>query len=144
MTGVLDLVEAGGPGLALLDLFAGAEVALIIDAIVAGALPGTIHRCDGAVMASAAAHGQRHSGALSAHDCDLATVLALGRALFPEQWPGTVAIWGIEPASVRLGEGLSAPVAAALPALVARIHGELEASLTISSSVAEAPSKPVT
>ena len=122
----LELVEADGPGLALLDLLVGAAVALIVDAIATGAPPGTIHRLDGAALA--AANGQQR---LSSHHAGLATALALGRALFPEQWPSIVAIWGIEPASVRLGDPLSPPVAAALAKLVAHLHEELGSTSTI-------------
>lgn len=121
----LVVVEVGGPGVELLDLLAGAEVALIVDAIAAGAPPGTIHRLAGGALA--AGGEQQH---LSSHAGGLATALALGRALFPEQWPGMVAVLGVEPATVRLGDALSPPVAAALPALIARLHGELEATLT--------------
>lgn len=42
----IDVVESGEAGLALIELLAGYQVAVIVDAIHTGAPPGTVHRLD--------------------------------------------------------------------------------------------------
>jgi hydrogenase maturation protease len=61
---------------------------------------------------------------LSGHQLPLATTVALARAL---GWHGQGTFVGVGAASFELGGGLSAPVAAALPALTAAVEREVTA-----------------
>jgi hydrogenase maturation protease len=59
---------------------------------------------------------------LSGHQLPLATTVALARAL---GWHGLGTFLGVGARSFGLGEGLSEPVAAALPALTAAVEDEV-------------------
>ncbi len=61
---------------------------------------------------------------LSGHQLPLATTVALARAL---GWHGHGSFFGIAARSFELGEGLSEPVAAAMPALIAAVEHEITA-----------------
>jgi hydrogenase maturation protease len=126
----LELVESGCPGPGIIDLLRDCHVALIVDTIVGGASPGTIHHCDSDEL-GAAGHQRLRLATFSSHYAGLASAIAIGRVLFPDQLPPSVSIWGIEPESVRFGEGLSAPVAAALPALVSCVRHDLSTRIKL-------------
>ena len=94
--GVEVLVWSGDP-LGLLDRLTGVDRLLLVDAVVTGAPPGTIHRLlPDAPFATAPA--------ASSHGLGLAEALALGRAL--GRLPPHVEVWGVEGAAFDLGTGL--------------------------------------
>ncbi len=110
--GDVEVVPLPWAGFALLDVLAGRRRAALIDCLVTGDHPpGTVVRLDeGDVRGSVRLN--------SFHDVAFPTALALGREL---GWPmpEEIAIWAIEAAVVdRFGEGLSAPVAAAVSGVV--------------------------
>ena len=65
------------------------------------------------------------AGGLSPHDVGLRDLL--GAARFSGAWPQELVLHGIQPCSTAIGTQLSAPVAAALDALVDRIAAQLAA-----------------
>jgi len=89
----VDVVELGTAGLGLLDAVRGYDRLIIIDAIVTGAEPGTVHVLDGVDVARAS-----HLG--PGHDADLPTVLALGKKLAADQMPQDVIVVAVEAADV--------------------------------------------
>ena len=89
----MDVTEIGTAGLGLLDLVRGYERLILIDAIVSGAKPGTVHVLSGADVARAS-----HLG--PGHDADLPTVLALGEKLAADQMPQEVVVVAVEAADV--------------------------------------------
>lgn len=113
---VAEVVESSASGLALLEVLAGYDTAVVIDAIRSGRRPpGTIVEMDlrdvGRVVAP------------STHQAGLAELAAVAERLgltFPAS-TRVLAIEVVDP--FTLGAGLSAPVAAALPELVRRAHG---------------------
>lgn len=114
-----DVVESSASGLALLDLLAGYERVVIVDAIRTGRRPpGTVVQLDldrvGRVVAP------------STHQAGLAELAAVARGLglsFPER----TAVLAVEVADpFTLGAPLSAPVAAAIPELVRRVRELLQ------------------
>ncbi len=126
-------------GFALLDALVGRRRAALIDCLVSGAHPpGTVVRLDESDVSGSMRLDDWHRPDASArlagsvrlnsfHDIAFPVVLALGRDL---GWPmpEEIAIWAIEAAVVdRFGEGLSEPVAAALP----RVAGEVLRFLNI-------------
>ena len=120
----VEVVPLPWAGFALLDVLAGRRRAALIDCLVTGEQPpGTIVRLDeGDVRGSVRLN--------SFHDIAFPTALALGRDL---GWtmPEEIAIWAVEAAVVdRFGEGLSAPVAAA----VGRVVDEVLAFLSLPPS----------
>lgn len=68
--------ESDGDPAALLDAWAGARVALLIDAATGGAAPGTLHRFEASAdPLPAALHG------VSSHGLGVAEAIELGRVL---------------------------------------------------------------
>jgi hydrogenase maturation protease len=113
------VIEASLGGLNLLDLLAGYERVIIIDAIkTGGGRPGTIYRLDPSAITSI-----RHTG--SSHDINLVTALELGKKL-KLAMPSKIDIFGIEVAETeRFGESCTPVVAAAIPVCVDMILKEL-------------------
>jgi len=115
----IDVLEASVAGLDFLDLLAGYDRAIIIDAIQTGeGMPGQIYRLKSDALADT-----RHSG--TPHDVNLATALELGRKLslpLPQQ----ITIFAIETKDVTsFGEKCSPEVTKAVPACVEMIVQEL-------------------
>jgi hydrogenase maturation protease len=106
-----DVRVLGDDGFALLDALASVEAAILIDAVQSGAAPGTVHRFDAAAQALPPTLLR-----CSTHALGVAEAIELARAL--GQLPARLAVYGIEGADFGIGDGLSAPVAAAAAALV--------------------------
>ncbi|HYG60351.1 MAG TPA: hydrogenase maturation protease [Symbiobacteriaceae bacterium] len=115
------VVEAGCPGLGLLDLMAGARRAILVDAVVSGAAPGTIHRF------TLEALPPREMFPLSLHGVGAMDALELGRLAAADQLPGELVILGVEVADrTPFHRGLGPEVASALPELITAIWHELD------------------
>lgn len=103
--------------MSLLEAWAGAALAVVIDATVAGgSSPGRIRRCgpDDLVVA----HGRT-----SSHSLDLARAYALGQVL--ERVPSALVLFTVETGDVGYGVGLIPAVAAAVPKVVAMAAAEI-------------------
>ena len=112
-------VAGGTLGLALLPLVERAERVILIDAVRADGPPGTPVRLTGDDVAPAV------RDRLSPHQVGVADLL--GGAALLDRYPTEVVIVGVVPASVELAFERTPAVAAALPALVARVVAELAA-----------------
>jgi hydrogenase maturation protease len=99
-----------GDAVGLLDAWAGAGHAIVVDAAASGAPAGTIHRFDAA--APLPAHALRSS----THAFGVADAVELARSL--GRLPARLDVYAIEGADFTLGAGLSPPVAQAVAALV--------------------------
>ncbi|HEU5158399.1 MAG TPA: hydrogenase maturation protease [Streptosporangiaceae bacterium] len=105
------LAVCDGEPARLIGLWEDAGLAVVVDA-VRGDRPGRIHELDLDSVGG-------HHGNPSSHALGLEAAVELAAAL--ERLPGRLAIVAVEAADFRLGAGLSPPVAAALPALAARV-----------------------
>jgi hydrogenase maturation protease len=114
----IDVIETDGEAGKLMDLIDGAEVAVLVDACLSGAEPGTIHRLD-----AATAPLPRPMFAASSHAIGLTESIELARTL--GQLPRRCIIFAIEAAGFTLGAPLSAPVEAALGRVVPMILDEI-------------------
>ena len=115
----VEVVEAEMAGFALLELLAGCERVIIVDAVdLPGVAAGELIEID--------PEGLRTSPRLrSVHEMDLPTALALGRQL-GHPMPSDVQVLGIQAADMRtFGEELTPAVAAAVPAAVAAVIARL-------------------
>jgi len=114
----IQLVSAGLPGLSLLDLLAGYDRALLVDAVLTGGPAGEVLELNLAELESSATR------LVSAHDLALPEVLALGYLLKGEEMPQKLVIMGIsvEQDSLLPGQPLSAE---------GRIGAELAANLIV-------------
>ena len=105
----------------LLDAWAGAGLALVVDAVASGAAPGTVHRFDASERAVPAGVFRG-----STHALGVGEAIELARAL--GRLPGRVLVYGVEGAEFGAGEGLSPAVAAAVGPLVAELIEEARRS----------------
>lgn len=117
----VEALEAGTPGVGLLDLLSDCDRAIIVDAVMSGAAPGTIHRFGPEALPP------RDLLPLSLHGVNVADALQLGAAALPGELP-PVTVIGVEIEDrTPYRRGLSPKVAAALPRVVAAVRAELEA-----------------
>ena len=114
------IAEVGTGGLALVDLLAGTERLIAIDAAVTGAAAGSVH-----VWGAAEVSRTVHLGATN-HEADLPTALHVAKRLLHEQMPRDVVVLGVEAIELcRFSESLSPAVQAAVPAVVAEVRALL-------------------
>jgi hydrogenase maturation protease len=116
----VELILAGRPGPGLIDLLDTREPVLLLDVVVSGRPPGTLHRFS---LAELAEHA-RALGQLSSHGFGPAEAIELARALGRELPPGEFI--GIEGERFELGCELSPAVAARVGELEALIHERCE------------------
>jgi hydrogenase maturation protease len=121
LPGVRVVISDGEPA-GLLEAWAGADLAVVVDAIrLAPASPGRIHRLTTGQL-------EAYGTAASSHGLGVPDALRLGRAL--GRLPGRVVIFAVEAADTGAGTELSKPVAAALPEIVAAVMTELKPAKT--------------
>lgn len=114
----LDVVACEQEPIQLLDAWAGADLALLVDAVSSGAAPGTIHRLDATAQPVPATVFRG-----STHAFGVAEVVELGRAL--GRLPGRLLVFGVEGAEFRAGDELTPAVAAAVEPLVDELLEEV-------------------
>ncbi len=113
----VEVLDGGTLGLSLLGAISEAETAVLVDAVRADdAPPGTILRLEGDEVPPAVA--QR----LSPHQVGVADLLDAARLI--GRYPSRLVLCGVVPQSIELNVGLTAPVAAAIPALVDSVVAE--------------------
>jgi hydrogenase maturation protease len=110
-------IDGGVMGLALLPYLEGVTSLLIVDAIQAGQRPGTLTRIGADDISAALSHKT------SMHQVGLQELLAISS--FQGTLPPRMVLWGMEPASLAWGVGLTPSVAARLDALVQAVVKEL-------------------
>lgn len=119
-TGMATTCLCDRPGPRLLEILKGAELGIIIDAMMSGATPGTL-KCIQFDSLSV------FESPYSTHGFDLASTLALGAAL--EELPLQLFIYGIEieAPTVNLQNTVPNPaLAAAIPELIKTIENTLK------------------
>jgi hydrogenase maturation protease len=115
----IDVLEGGTLGIDLVDLIVDRRKVVVVDAVTAGAEPGTIHRLEAEELAEVA------TSRVSLHDLGLVDAIRLSR--FVGLPPERVVVLGVEPRDLRMGPGLSPEVEKALPDLVERVLEEVRA-----------------
>jgi len=113
----ITLVESDGEPTRLLDAFALAPKVIMVDAVVTGAEPGTIHRFTDEELPIQMGIGQ------SSHLVQLVETIALGKLL--DKLPNGLVLIGIEATDFDNGEGMTRPVAAGVAAAVEAVLAEL-------------------
>jgi|SRR5271157_3883748 len=119
LAGKARVEECVSEGIALLELWRDADRVLVVDAVVSGAVPGTVHRFE---AGDGFSPGFRT--ATSTHGLSLAEAVALGRGL--GCLPRRLVVYGIEVDNLALGHGLSASVARGVQEAADRIEAELD------------------
>ncbi|HEY4361726.1 MAG TPA: hydrogenase maturation protease [Bryobacteraceae bacterium] len=130
----VEFVDGGTQGLALMSELAGRRAVVILDAVGAGADPGTVHLLQsseaGALDFSASASGAGSFHSDSAHESNARELIATSALLGDA--PAHLYVVGIEPHEVKTGIGLTTPVEAAIPQAVTRAAGVVEELLSCS------------
>lgn len=117
--GEVRLVVVAGESTELLDLWKDARAVILVDAVVSGSPPGSIHRLvEGPQLALPTWRSP------STHAISLPEVIALGRAL--HRLPARLVVLGVEATSFEPGSPLSPPVQAAFPDLLRALCQELD------------------
>ena len=112
------VVISDGEPAGLLEAWAGAGLAVVVDAIHrVPASPGSIHRVTAGQLEADGTAG-------SLHGLGMPDALRLGRVL--GRLPRRVVILAVEAADTGAGTELSKPVATALPEVVAAVMAELK------------------
>ena len=102
----------------VIDAIEGRDAAVLVDASSSGAAPGTIHRFDASTEPVPA-----RAFRSSTHAFGVGEAVELARAL--GKLPATVVVYGLEGETFAAGEGLSAPVAAAVEPAAEAVLEEL-------------------
>ncbi len=114
----LTVTELPAGGIRLMEAMAGYRRAVVVDAMLSGAVPGTVQRFDPRDFVTT-------KNTFSSHDTDFATAFDLGR-MAGVQLPEQVSFWGIEAREFDLfGERFTDEVAAALPLAVNQIVAQI-------------------
>lgn len=116
--GDISIYDAGTALINLLPVFAENNLVIVIDALKGDNIPGTIYR----LLPGELTEWSKKTA--SFHDAEVMDVINLA-ALFNSQ--AEVIIFGMEPADLTLGIGLSAPIQERLPVLVEYVRQELTA-----------------
>lgn len=107
---------ARGEATELLQLFSGRDRVYVVDAVVSGQAPGTLHRLDGHDLPG-------FMRSTSTHGLGLAEAVELARVL--GSLPRELVVLGIEAADLTPGAVLSAPVSEAVDRLLPALEKEL-------------------
>ena len=120
----VEVTEAAVGGLRLMEMMAGYERVILIDAILAADPPGTLRRLT--LPDLEAVSPTQHSA--SAHDASLITALEAGRRM-GLRLPEDIVIYAIAAENVTdFGEQPTPAVARAIPKAVDAVLGELQAA----------------
>ena len=116
----LTVTELHTGGIRLMEAMAGFKRAVVVDAMLSGAPPGSVHRFDPKDFVTT-------KNTFSSHDTDFTTAYDLG-VMVGVALPEQLSFWGIEACEFDLfSEHLTAKVAAALPEAVNLIVAEIMA-----------------
>ena len=111
------LVHADGEPGALLEVWAGVPLAVVVDAVVCQPpRPGLLHRTSVGGLTGVGTSA-------SSHGLGIPEAVRLAEVL--DRMPGELVVYAVEAADVNLGVGLSAAVAAAVPEVADRVRAEL-------------------
>jgi hydrogenase maturation protease len=114
----VEVVDGGTAGLDLIDIVAGRDHLIVVDAARTGGAPGTIIRLAEGSLAAGFGKG------LSPHDLGFTDMLAALTLIGDEPVP-PMTVFGIEPAEVHPSLNLSATCSAAVDKVVIAIADEL-------------------
>jgi len=115
------LLDAGTAGLGLLHILADLDLVVLVDAVDFGGAPGEIRTFTPSEACS------RRPVPLSLHEGDALQIVALAERL--GQCPRCIAVCAIQPARIAPAQGLTASVAARLPALSEEVIQTLQTML---------------
>ena len=118
----VEAIDVSTSGIGILEHVRGRERVVIVDAIITGAEPGTIHKIRPSDLGSEE---------FRSHGLSLSTTLQLGSQLCPDEMPESLVILAVEAEDITsYGTELTAKVRSAIPRLMEEINKELDESET--------------
>jgi hydrogenase maturation protease len=105
----VDLSESDGEPARVIDAWAGADLAVVVESVRHGAPAGSVIDLDATEQFDGA---MSRTGGAGSHSLGLAEAIALGRTL--GRMPRRLRVVGVEPADLGYGEGLTETVARTL------------------------------
>lgn len=118
------IVEGKDDAMALVSAWEGAALAVVIDASVSGALPGTVRRMEAGTQAL-----PKDLARCSSHGLGLAEAVELGKAL--ERLPGRLVIFAVEAATLEQGAAMSPQVMAAADEVARNVEAEVASFVNV-------------
>lgn len=115
----VEVLDGGTCGMDLLDVIAGRDHLILVDAVDTGSPPGTVVRLEDDQIPAV------FRTRSSPHQLGMQEVLALLRLL--DSAPARLTVIGVQPASLDIGLELSPAIAARLDDMVGMVAGELAA-----------------
>jgi hydrogenase maturation protease len=115
---LVDFIDAGSAGMALLHLIANRKKAVIIDCAQMGAEPGAMRR-----FAADEVQSVKKLSHYSLHEADILQVINLSKQL--GECPRKIVFFGIEPESLEPGQNLSKTLNDKIDDYIIHIHKEL-------------------
>jgi len=112
------IVEGKDDAMALVGAWEDAALAIVVDAAVSGASPGTVHRMEAGAQAL-----PKDLARCSSHGLGLAEAVELGKAL--GRLPGRLVIFAVEAATLEQGAAISPRVAAAADEVASSVAAEI-------------------
>ncbi len=116
----VEVIEAGTPGLNLLNIMEPGEDVIIIDAVITGDEEGTLR------IFSEDDLPKPSQMPMSAHHVAIPETIALGRQVQPELMPSSIKIWGIEiKPPILMKFEMSEKIGETIPAVLERLKREI-------------------
>ena len=122
------VLEKSGAGAALMEAWRGVETVIIIDAVMSGAEPGTIHRLDAKTQPL-----PKGAFRCSTHAFGVAEAIELSRVM--DEFPQSMMVIGIEGKNFAAGFGLSPEVEKAAYEAVRQVFAEAAQSSRIIAEI---------
>ncbi|HIH44446.1 MAG TPA: hydrogenase maturation protease [Candidatus Methanoperedenaceae archaeon] len=116
-----EILDAGTGGLDLVDLMAGADRVILIDAVRCGGEAGTVYRFSEKDI-------PRGREGVSLHDIGIPHAIELGRTLHPDRMPSTIVLIGVEIGRSEMGIGLTEKVKGAISVVVEMVKREVNST----------------
>lgn len=113
----VELLDGGTAGIELLDHIRGRDLLVIVDAMRNGHPPGTVYRVEGEDVPAAFMTN------ITPHQLGISNLLATAQLC--DSLPERIVLFGIEPADISTGLGLSVSVAEGLRKLIGEVLKEL-------------------
>lgn len=116
----VEVIEAGTPGLNLLNIMEPGDDVIIVDAVVTGEEEGTLQ------IFTEEDLPKPQQMPMSAHHVAIPETIALGRQVQPELMPSSIKIWGIEiKPPILMKFEMSEVIANTIPLVLERLKNEL-------------------
>ncbi|MCI4368274.1 MAG: hydrogenase maturation protease [Thermoplasmata archaeon] len=113
--------ECSGDLTKLLDMWADEPTVFVVDAVVSGSAPGTVHVVDLLALGEGSA-----TPVTSTHGVSLSGAVALGRAL--GRLPGELFLYGVEASQLSIGSGVGRHTPVAIAEVTERLVTALRAA----------------